>query len=151
MNIGFINNCDTKISIGLAVNGVFISEIIGCMWDETLGFTSIVQLLVSLSLLILGASFFIYMLWARHEKGSAGEMLTSVWENEEYCQEMNTTFLEAVDSICEQRIKRELVEQIRINAKLVRRKYRWYNVELTFTVLGSLWFIVFSVLQHQIW
>lgn len=138
-NIGFINNCDTKTSIGLAVNGVMMSSILSvinnCPNGENAGF-----FFIPLIMLMAGAACFVHTLWARHEQPEKQQII-SFWNCTSEIEEEKEKLTKVDDSV----LKDELRAQIVINAKLAKLKYEWYNVGLLATVIGSVSTILVTI------
>ena len=128
-NIGFINNCDTKTSVGLAINGVMMSFVLSIMTGCESGGRALY--IAPLMLLIVGASCFVYTLWARYEKCCSKTLFwcysSNIETQKEQLMEMN-----------DDELKVDLCKQAIVNGILARKKYEWYNLGLFCTVSGSL-------------
>lgn len=138
-NIGFINNCDTKTSIGLAVNGVMMSSIIATMNDsEKIDDAGL--FFIPLMMLIAGAACFVYTLWARYEQTEEQQTIL-FWD----CTSITKEEKEKLASLDVSDLADELRTQIVINAKLAKLKYEWYNAGLLATIVGSVSTILITV------
>lgn len=138
-NIGFINNCDTKTSVGLAVNGVMMSSIIATM-NDCQNFCNAGLFFIPLMMLMAGAACFVYTLWARHEQTNEQQII-SFWN----CTSGIDEEKEKLASLKDPDLTDELLTQIVINAKLAKLKYEWYNVGLLATVVGSVSTILVTI------
>ena len=161
-NIGFIENCDNKASIVLAMIGIVTSIILTnegltkifsiiktCINEKNL--ETICYLLVwgaSILLIIAGIIMLVRMIVAKTSAESILERkcdsliyFSSICENNDDKSYNRRFYKQSKEALLD-----DLIEQIYVNAKIADNKYKKYNYGLWFTIIGFALFIICLIL-----
>lgn len=154
--IGFVDNCDTKASIMLALFGVLltvlctskitdnISEIVDTLKQQIGGwdYVYIVGAIISLLLLATSVGLFILVLSAKVQISGFDSKIffKDISENSS-----SRIYGKKVKTMTEDEYVNDIINQIYINAKICTEKYERYNLALTLGTIGSLLFIMLYI------
>lgn len=150
--IGFINNCDTKASIILALIGVIVTVIFsGNMPDKFLqiygkekeisscgSILYIILCLASVIAVVVGMLFLAAVLFAR----ITGSNKDSKIYFGDIAENINAeSYIEKVKSITVDTYIEDIARQIYINSKICKKKYHFYNTGLVVGLVGLIGFL----------
>lgn len=146
--IGFINNCDSKASIILAIDSGFLAIVL--MNVNQSNYPRIISLL----LIAIGATFIIVSLIARISnrkfimKRNEESSVLFFGDIERYpsVEAYRQTFIKTKT---DQYLK-DILSQIYINSCICSKKYRIYNLGTRISLVGMLLYILFSVLHNYL-
>lgn len=157
-NIGFVANCDNKTSIVLSAFGVLITiiltndglkeifHIVKCCFEDK-SFCNIFYLLCFIGSIVvtgLGILNLCGVLIAKTNEEARGLKSTNsriFFSGIQGCGDFNT-YRDRFNSMNQEELLTELIEQIYINASIATRKYRKYNLGFKQIIVGFVWFVI---------
>lgn len=156
--IGFVNSCDSKSSIVMSgvlaivaliagLNGPSLADHFKNNLDSAGVILSLVLLIVSVALIIIGLSFVISSLYARGKPDNQAYHDSLIYYGSISSLEYDD-YKESVLSRTNEDYLEDLASQVHINSIICSKKYRLYNKGLIFSIVGII--LLFACLLSTI-
>lgn len=156
--IGFVNSCDSKSSIVMSgvlaivaliagLNGPSLADHFKNNLDSAGVILSLVFLIVSVALIIIGLSFVISSLYARGKPDNQAYHDSLIYYGSISSLEYDD-YKESVLSRTNEDYLEDLASQVHINSVICSKKYRLYNKGLIFSIVGII--LLFACLLSTI-
>jgi hypothetical protein len=147
--IGFVNSCDTKASIVLALVGILLTVIstelptyiVSTKGKDDFQNSVIFMLFIACTVLsflfiAIATAFLISVLFGR--LNSSGNSNIYFGNIKSYNLD---DYKKRIKYLTDCNYERDLIEQIYINARICSKKYRKFNISLVFLAIGMVFFI----------